>query len=276
MPNWISDFSHRGSKSFFLLIAALWFMGLWVPAQAHEFWLDLKQGRLDVGQSIIGDLKVGENLKGEPYPYLSKRFKFFRVAVNGDVKNVRGFDGDLPAIQQPTDQAGLHIISQLSTAFRVTYDDFDRFRGYLEDEGLLAFLEKHHQRGLPQTGFAERYVRCVKSLVQVGPIAQNQAGDQAIGMPFELVALNNPYANNTQTLRVQALWQGQPITGHQITLFQSGDPVRQTTYQTDINGQAEIPLNGEADYLLNTVHLQPVDDQPVAWFSHWASLSFKL
>lgn len=275
MPKWISDNRNNHARIWILSLSLILPFVQISSSHAHEFWLDLKQGRLEVGQRIIGDLKVGEHLQGEPYPYLSNRFEFFRVLHHGQIKDVPGFDGDLPAMNFPTNQPGLHVVSLLSTNFRVTHDDFERFRSYLEDEGLESYAAEHKQRGLPLTGFSERYKRCVKALVQVGPVSDNQTGDRATGLPFELVALNNPYNHETQLLKVQLLFQGQPMPKHQISVFHDHKQVTRKVYQTDEAGLAHIKLTTTGSYLLNAVHLSPVENAPVAWFSHWASLSFK-
>jgi hypothetical protein len=49
--------------------------------------------------------------------------------------------------------------------------------------------------------------------------------------------------------------------------------VTRATVTTDSAGMAVIPL-GSGSYLLNAVRLEPVDSGPVAWQSHWASMTF--
>lgn len=258
-----------------LLSGAALLMLVVTPVFAHEFWIALENGKINPGDTIIGDLKIGVMLKGETYPYLSNRFKSFNV-TNGDLTDkVTGNEGDIPALSYVTKQAGLHVISQQTTAFRVTYEDWGLFRRYLNEEGLEKFADLHQQRGLPANGFSERYTRCVKALVQVGPVISSQ-GDKQLGLPLELLAETNPYATNTDQLAVKLLWQGTPLDNWQITIFHDTGTVKRTTVMTDDHGQAVIPLSGAGEYLLNAVHLQAVDDTPVVWQSYWGTLSFKL
>ena len=93
------------------------------------------------------------------------------------------------------------MIAHHTIDFRVTYADWAVFRRYLADEGLDAFADLHRARGLPETGFAERYTRYAKALVQAGP-ADPADRDVRVGLPLELVAQANPYAAGVDALPV--------------------------------------------------------------------------
>jgi uncharacterized GH25 family protein len=245
------------------------------PAPAHEFWIEPESGEINPGESIVADLKVGTMLNGESYPYLSNRFVAFTDTVGGETSVIVGNDGDIPAMVKIAARPGLHVIANQTVAFRLTYDDWSKFRGYLAYEGLDQFADLHRKRGLPESGFAERYIRYAKAVVQVGPVAASDA-DVRIGMPFELIAEDNPYSPTVQLLRVSLIWRGIPAANHQISIFRKDGVVTRTTAITDAAGRASIPLPGDGEYLLNAVHLEPVDAAPVVWESHWASMSFKL
>ncbi len=77
-------------------------------------------------------------------------------------------------------------------------------------------------------------------------------------------------------LPVTLIWQGAPVANRQINIFHDDGAVTRTTATTDETGRALIPLSGDGEYLLNAVVLRSVDDAPVAWASHWATLSFRL
>jgi uncharacterized GH25 family protein len=245
------------------------------PVPAHEFWIAPESGEISPGQPIVADLMVGKMFKGEPYPYLSNRFRALTVTVGGETSKIAGHDGDIPAILKIAERPGLYVIANQTVAFRLTYDDWSKFRDYLALEGLDKFADLHRERGLPESGFAERYIRYAKALVQVGPVAASDA-DVRIGMPFELVAEDNPYSPRVELLRVSLIWRGVPVANHQISIFRNDGVVTRTTAITDTAGLASIPLPGGGEYLLNAVYLEPVDDAPVVWESHWASMSFKL
>ena len=54
-------------------------LGLTLPASAHEFWVEPKAFRLEPGAAIVADLKVGQNFRGDTYPYLKSQFISFRI-----------------------------------------------------------------------------------------------------------------------------------------------------------------------------------------------------
>lgn len=211
-------------------------------------------GRVDPGTEIVADLKVGTMMRGEPYPYLSNRFKSFTVTVGDSTAEVTGDEGDLPALSHVADRTGLHIIAQHTIAFRVTFDDWAVFQGYLVGEGLESFADLHRARGLPDSGFSERYTRDAKALVQVGPVDPADQ-DVRIGLPLELVADANPYTPGIDILPVTLTWQGNPVANRQITIFHDDGAVTRTITTTDETGQALIPLSGDGEYLLNAVQL---------------------
>jgi hypothetical protein len=243
-------------------------------APAHEFWIAHETGVLDAGDPIIADLKVGRNLLGEPYPYLSSRFTRFTVTVDGETLAVSGNEGDIPAMATIPARPGLNIIAHQTIAYRVTYDDWSIFRNYLVEEGLDNFAKLHRARGLPEQGFAERYTRHAKALVQAGPVMPDDA-DSRVGLLFELVAEANPYTTGLDALPVSLTWRGEPVEGQQISIFRNaGDNVTRSTVITDSSGRAIIPLDPGSNYLLNAVRLEPAMSDPVVWQSHWASLSF--
>ena len=245
---------------------------------AHEFWIAPVRGVLMPGDTIVAGLMVGRMLRGADYPYLSNRFRSFTVAVGKSSKRVAGNEGDIPALAYSAERRGLHVIAHHTIAFRVTHDDWMIFRRYLRDEGLDTFADRHRARGLPDQGFFERYTRYAKALVQAGP-ADPADQDIRVGLPLELVAEANPYAAGVGRLPVTLIWNGAPLANRQINIFRDDgidSTVTRTKVVTDQDGRALIPLLGNGDYLLNSVHLEPVDAAPVVWASHWASLSFKL
>ena len=66
------------------------------------------------------------------------------------------------------------------------------------------------------------------------------------------------------------------MAGRQINIFRDDGGVTRTSVKTDADGRAVIAILGDGDYLLNAVLLLPVENQPVVWSSHWASLTFNL
>ncbi len=248
-----------------------------LPAAAHEFWIEPKQSRVEPGGAIAADLKVGQNFRGDTYPFLKSRFVAFKVVDRAGARDVTGDEGDTPAATIRKAGAGLNIITYLATPHRLSFDRWDEFVPYVEYEGLGWVLDAHKARGLPEDGFVEEYVRCAKALVQVGePSAPDE--DRAVGLPLELVAGRNPYGLRAGTeVPVTLLWQGKPIGNVQIRVFQDNGAVTDTTTRTDDAGRAVISVRGGGRFLLNAVHMQEAPPGRVAaWESYWASLTFEV
>ena len=168
------------------------------------------------------------------------------------------------------------MVTLETVAFRADHDDWPTFQRYLREEGLTEFEKAHLDRGLPKSGFAERYTRYAKALIQAGPVSK-QDTDRDTGMKLELTSGANPYVEDLSELPVTLTWKGAPLAGRQINVFYHNDSaVTPTRLVTDKNGRVIIRLSGPGEYLLNAVHLEPDDSPPIAWASHWATLSFRL
>lgn len=259
-------------KLLVIVCAGMWSLG---AAQSHEFWIEPAAFQLQTGESVALDLKVGMMLEGRPYPFLSHKFLRYDTTTLGATEKLTGREGDLPSVTFTPAEAGLHVIAYQATAETLVYDDFARFVDYVQEEGLPELINRHHARGLPDTGFAESYVRNVKALVQVDK-AQADQRDTVVGLPFELVALENPFLGQ-KTLPVKLLWQGNPLPRHQIALFRRhpAGTVSRTVFRTDDAGIATLPVIGQGVFLLSAVLIEETDIKggPV-WHSTWAGLTF--
>ena len=247
------------------------------PLSAHEFWIDVSHGVADPGAEVTAALRVGQDLKGASHPYLSARFTDFVLVHEDNVWPVAGREGDRPGATIRPTEPGLYIIAQRSVPFLLTYDEPGLFAKFLDYEGLSPFLEDHRARGLPETGFAERYLRHAKALFQVGPVEGARTDRLLGGLELELVAETNPFAAGLTELPARLYDNGAPAADRQVALFhRAGEQVGRTIHQTDAAGRVILPLRGPGEYLLSSVSLSPRDEEPVAWQSEWASLFFRL
>jgi primary-amine oxidase len=262
-----SKFHHR------LIAALVWLALTNTPVAAHEFWVAPNAYRVQPGDEVTGTLRVGQKMRGSDYPYLSHKFKTFRVTTADGAEDLAGIEGDSPALSYRADQPGLHVIAYHSQASEVTYDSWEEFLKYLRHEGLEGIEQQHKARSLPRSGFKEAYLRYAKALVQVGPLRDDDR-DTPQGVPLELVALDNPYREGLKTLRLVLLRNGAPVGNHQIAVFHNDGAVSRSAVFTDRKGEAEISVASGGKFLLSATDLQPVDRGDVVWESYWASLTF--
>lgn len=253
----------------------LWFSCVGAPA-AHEFWIEpeIYAGKSD--QSISIDLRVGQMLEGRSYPYLSSKIERFEVQNRSANQKMLGREGDIPAIPDVNLPPGLNVVSYIAAPESTIHAQLADFQDYAFEEGYPALAKRHLARELPSTNIGEVYRRNAKSLVQVGE-PRGEDSDTPLGLPFEIVALNNPYDARGEKLAVLVLRTGVSVPDIQISVFErraSGEVSRKTV-RTDEFGRASLGLTDGSMYLLSAVTLEEISDQPgIYWESIWASLTF--
>lgn len=276
-----------------LLLAKVYFFGsvflVGSPAaSAHEYWLEPKSYTLNVGDTLVADIKNGVDFKGISYPYLKNDIVTLEAVTSSGRLPIGGRNGDSPALKTQLKSNGLHSIAFLNDASRITFQKWEKFASYVKDEGAEWVVQRHLDLGLAKEKVKEIYSRCAKTLVQVGPLVTGET-DRYTGMPAELVASQNPYALQAgDRLELSLYWQGKPRANNQLRVFEksgnlsNGDQkLRQFDLTTDVNGVASfVPVAG-AEYLLSSVVIfengteGTVNEDDVAWESYWASLTFK-
>src|SRR5919108_1942959 len=88
-----------------LLLCAVW------PAAAHEYWFEPAEFMPQPGQSVPIRIHVGQNFRGNSFPYLREEFKKFVVADIRSERPVKAVDGDDPAVTLKTTTSGLVILA---------------------------------------------------------------------------------------------------------------------------------------------------------------------
>lgn len=226
---------------------------------------------------VVADIKVGENFKGTTLSYLPAQSARLGYVSAGIVTDFTPRLGDKPAVSLPAPAQGLLTLVYETKANTLTYREWQKFLNFTSHKAFPQAVEAHTARGLPQTGFKERYYRHVKSLIAVG---QGAGADQALGLRLELVALDNPYTTTKGVIAVQLLDNGAPRPMTQIEIFEMApdDTVTVSTTTTDERGHARVPLRAGHRYLVDAVIMldtgnDDVEDAPV-WESRWAGLTF--
>jgi uncharacterized GH25 family protein len=249
-------------------------------ALGHEFWLSPLNYQISSGENIVASLRRGQKFSGGPFSYLPQRFARFDIVRGDEIIAVEGRVGDRPALNMAAPNDGLWVAVHETLDSKITWDEWEKFAGFVEHKKLGNALQDHAERGLPDSGFSETYRRFVKSLVAVGA---GEGADYAVGLRTEFVALANPYTDDvTAGFPVQVLFEGAPRVGAQIEVFAKNDAgeVVVTTMQTDIDGRAVVPVAPGVEYLLDAVVLLPLEPGDVAggpvWESLWAALTFRV
>ncbi|WP_108257531.1 DUF4198 domain-containing protein [Mangrovicoccus ximenensis] len=244
-------------------------------AFGHEFWISPGRYEIPAGDTLQVTTRIGEKFKAPSRPYLPGAVARYEALTAAGTVPVAGRMGDDPlSLELP---AGLAVLVHETRPVVLTYKDADTWKRFFRHKDFPEAIERHAARGLPESGFRERYVRYAKALVAVG---DGQGADLETGLRTEIVALENPYLGARDTLPVEVLLDGAPRAGAQLELFERAPDgtVAVTLHRTDGAGRAVLPVKPGHVYLADAVALEELpNDDPGAgpvWLSLWASLSF--
>ena len=250
------------------------------PGFAHEFWISPERYKVDPGGRLVAVLLTGDRFEWYSNPYIPEDFKRFEVLLAGKTLKVPGRLGDDPALDMTLPGEGLGVIVHETSGLFISYSKPGEFEGLLREKGVLDVLKAHRARGLPDTGFRERFIRFAKSLVAVGH-AKGQ--DRVTGLETEFVAGANPYTDDVSGgVPFKLLFGGKERAGAQVEVFtRSPDgEVALELLHTDGQGKVLVPAKPGFEYLLNSVVFRPLEAKDPAndpvWESLWAQFTFTI
>lgn len=274
------------------------------PALSHEFWIEPEKYQINSDDTLRAGLRNGQMFKGARLPYFDNRIRRFETIQGATIQGATiqggqptpyvGRMGDMPALVLEDLQPGLLIALHETTPDQITYKTWEKFASFAANQGFGDIQAKHSQRGLPDSGFVERYSRHTKLLVAVD---HGKGADRAFGLETEFVALQNPYTLDPGPefapepapepgalpvsapvhVPVQLFYQGAPRAFAQVEIFARAPDgmVQSSLTTTDARGLLQVPVRARHSYLLNAVVLRPVEgDAKVVWETLWASMVF--
>ena len=261
------------------LIAAAFFA---LPAKAHEFWLEPNGYAHAPGDKVELRLRNGDMFKGSAYPWIDRYVAGAAVYDRRGAAEIRGRNGDNPALKFEAKAGGLHIVRFDSGMYTLTYANWEKFQTFIDSKPNLAWVyEEHEKRNFPEDGVKESYYRYPKALIKVGSGAGR---DKVLGAPIEFVAEINPYSEAAKDgVRVRLLYEGEPFPNIDVQIFHTPNgaenPVKDHV-TTDATGRAVIPVFDGGVILINATHMREPRPEGAAagmmWESIWASMTYEL
>ena len=236
---------------------------------AHELWLEADQYQLKNAEKLIANIKVGQDLVGESYPYLSQETEKLFLVSKKDSKKLNQIDGDYPAIQQSVNYNGIQYLYYQSNKEFLKYQDYKTFVEFTDEYDLNYDLKN---KNIPN----EIYQRFAKIIFNGEP---NSFFKTKQNLEFEIVNQNDPYDNNLT--EIQIFLKNKPFIKKKfIVFFKNKNAFERKIYQTDKNGFAKIDSSKKGLYLISAVHLETLNliDQikyKADYYRRWASLTFR-
>lgn len=264
------------------LVAAL-------PARAHDLWLVPSSFRPAAGEPVSVRVLVGHDpASAEPLPYRPGWVeRFVWAEAGGGAGDLRGTPGRDPAGWARFEAPGVYALGLVSGATGHTMD-VPGFERYLAEEGLEAMARVRAGAVYADGEVREAFSRSVKSLVRVvghgtgsdprGVAGLDAPADLILGLPLELVPLDDPFAGGDRTLRLRVLLDGEPAAGVRVDLRRldlgRDDPAHAAS---GADGVVTFDLPGDATRHLvaATVLVPPEPGSDAEWHSLWTSLTFE-
>ncbi len=246
-----------------------------LPARAHDVWIEPSSFDAALGQTVGLQLRVGQDLQGEPLALVEGLVKRFVVQDSAALRPVRpqlrAATAGLLRVATP----GLQVVGYHSHPSFIDLPA-EKFNGYLAEEGLDGVLAQRAQLGQSQNNGRELYARCAKTLLRSGEQSAAMQ-DRALGFALELVAERNPYVPAPgQALPVRLTFEGKALAGTLVVAINGSDAALKQSARTDSEGRVHLRVDGPGLWLIKAVHMVPAPAGYGAdWSSLWASLTFE-
>lgn len=253
-----------------------------LPSFAHDMWIEPKTFQPDIDAVVGVGLRLGDQA-AEAKPVIrdpDRIIRFVAVDAKGE-RAIIGRTGRDPAGLLRSQHAGLRVLGYHSRASFIELEA-KKFESYLAEEGLEHISALRAQRGQQDMSGKERYARCLKSLLAVGPTTDDDH-DRVLGLPLEFVAEHNPYVQKANTpFSTRLLFEGQALAGALVEAKSLNSAQTVLSARTDAHGRVSFRLPAGGAWMLSAVHMIEAqkDGQrqytEADWDSYWASLTFEL
>lgn len=247
------------------------------PLIAHEFWLDPDKFIYKRTEKVNIRFLVGENFEGENWKGNNEKINSLKIyygGVNDDLSPlVTDITGD--SIEYFMIDEGTNMIAYHGNNSFIELEP-SKFEAYLEEDGLTNALEYRKQNNEEGCNGREFYQRCAKTIIQVGE-EKDDVFKTPTFLPLDIIPLSNPYlSKNKELLRAKVFYKTTPLTNALVKLWHRvNDKTEQKELRTDANGEIVFRLTTNGKWMISTVKMERIYDNPVAdWQSYWGSLTW--
>ena len=228
---------------------------------AHDFWVQPSEYWITPDALTSMTLQVGHGPFRQRSPIPARRItRFQALAPEGGLVDLReqlrlGLpeeDGDF-RLNTP----GTYVLVLQTDDRAQTHLPAIRFNDYLTVEGLTPAWEQRARLHRMDADGSERYSRCAKSIVHVGPPGTGSEGQvsKPVGLPLEIVPEADPYGvPRSALLPVRVVYAGRPLAGALVKLTDlTNDASPFEVHVTDHDGRARFTMPRSGKWLLNVI-----------------------
>src|SRR5258707_157707 len=251
--------------------------------EAHDFWLQPSEYWINSDTLDSMTLQVGHGPFRQRSPIPLRRItRFQAIAPNGmavDLHERLRLGQDVEDGDFQLNDPGTYVLVLQTDNGAQTHLPAIRFNDYLKVEGLTLALDQRARLQRMDADGSERYSRCAKSILQVGPPASGLQGQitKPVGLPLEIVPEANPYgAERSATLPVRVLYAGHALAGALVKLTNlANDASPFEVRLTDREGRASFTMPNAGAWLVNVIWTKPLPRSEETDFETvFSSLSF--
>ncbi len=245
-------------------------------ANAHEFWLQPKKYRYQIGEEVKVDFMVGESFTGEFWDlnrHKAEKVDLHRASglknLSNEIKSTRGNNLSIKA-----DQEGTYLIAMQSNDAYLEMEPA-AFNEYLKEDGLDNTLSERKKVNQLERPSKEFYTRYAKLMVQVGE-KKDDTFRKMIGLRYEIVPDQNPYALKTgDYLQCRVFFEGKPAPHALVKVWSK---IKDTTFlqniYTENDGTIRFPISTGGEWMVSSVRMIKSEKEGADYHSLWASLVF--
>ena len=273
-------------RIYFLLIGIV---GLVLFANAHEFWLQPETFFVQPGQVVPIEVLVGEHFNGERSEGKKNRIVQYAHWMEGEKEDVspKLTEGHYGVVSLKIAKMGTHLVA-LTNTNKFLSMRADSFLLYLKEDGLDHIIQLRQERQQTQARSREFYRRCVKTLIQAGPVnPTDKTFSMDTGMPLEVIPVKNPYSLRPgEWAAFRVVFDHKPLPNVLVRYWtrpfikgkelpdSKPQGLTQKHQRSDAQGRVRFQLR-TGQNMVSLVQMVPITDTKEAdWQSYWGSLTF--
>jgi uncharacterized GH25 family protein len=252
-----------------------------ISSRAHDYWFAQEPSAVEVGDTCVLRLLVGDELQAELERPLQRelttRFEWLSPDESVDLLDQTPENAQPVLERKVTREGGALVV--MDRSFVLTEGTYERFVAFLEHEDAVD-LAREVSQVAAETPMRRRYARNLKALVRVGDIGAQRLHDRRVGQELEILLLDDPWSVKPGAeMTVQLLFRGEPVEGLPVkALVETADgSVAVLKARTDADGKAAFALANRGGWVIRATLVRPSEDREAAdWDTHYATYSFRL